>query len=69
MHAVGRTKTVQLFLFERAPTVDTGVAVRAKGAAAVGYGVPVREDQHWWGGEVSDNLAYGNLRGWRKSRT
>ena len=49
----GPYRAVQLFSFERGTkTVDAGVTVHVKGAGAVGYSVPVREDQKWRSSEV-----------------
>ena len=43
----GPYRAVRLFLFERGTkTVDAGVTVHVEGAGAVGYSVPVREDQN-----------------------
>ena len=63
----GSHRAVRFFLFERGTkTVDAGVAVHVEGAGAVGYGVPVREDQNWWGSELGEDLAYDNFHSRRK---
>ena len=60
-------RAVRLFLFEcGTKTINTGVAVHAEGAGAVGYGVPVREDHNWWGGELGEDLANDNFQSRRK---
>lgn len=39
-----------------------GVAIQMEGAAAVGYGIPVGEDQNGRSGEFGENLAQNYLR-------
>ena len=53
---------VRLLLFEHGTkTVDAGVAEHVEGAGAVGYGVPVMEDQNRWGSELGEDLADDNI--------